>query len=133
MQPEITSYINTWAPADQEIAHMLLQTAEKKLPEAELKLWHGHPVWFLDKNPVMGFDRLKHAMRILFWSGQSFDEPELKPEGKFKAAEFRCTQVSEIHPESLSRWIEKARTIQWDYANLVKRKGLLLPKCGIES
>lgn len=131
MHPEIESYCQQLSDKDQHIAKALHNAIENGLPGAESKLWHGHPVWFIDRNPIVGFDRLKHHMRLLFWSGQSFDEPELKPEGKFKAAEFRCTDISEIHPENLARWIEKARTIQWDYANIVKRKGQLLPKAGI--
>lgn len=64
-------------------------------------------------------------MRLLFWSGQSFDEPGLQPEGKFKAAEARYTSVDQINTTDLQRWLEKARNIQWDYKNIVKRKGRL--------
>lgn len=64
-------------------------------------------------------------MQLLFWSGRSFEEPELKPEGKFKAAELRITDAAQIKPRDLKRWLRKARTIQWDYKNLVKRRGVL--------
>ena len=49
-------------------------------------MWHAHPVWFLDGNPVVGYSKLKDCVRLLFCSGQSFAQPGLKPEGKFKAA-----------------------------------------------
>lgn len=95
------------------------------LPEAENKIWHGHPVWFLEGNPVVGYSVLKSGPRLLFWSGQSFDEPGLTPEGSFKAAEARFTSPDEIKLRDLRRWIKKSRDIQWDYKNIVKRKGVL--------
>ena len=81
--------------------------------------------WFLDGNPIVGYSRLKTCVRLLFWSGQSFDEPDLADEGSFKAAEARYTEADQIDEVALARWLAKARDIQWDYANLVKRKGRL--------
>lgn len=86
-------------------------------------MWHAHPVWFLDGNPVVGYSTLKDCVRLLFWSGQSFDEPGLTPEGKFKAAEARFTSADEIPLRDLARWIKRSADIQWDYKNIVKRKG----------
>ncbi|MEO8531257.1 MAG: hypothetical protein ABI459_08535 [Deltaproteobacteria bacterium] len=51
------------------------------LPDAESKVWHGGPVWFL--------------------------------------------AVDEIDCVTLGIWLGKARDIQWDYKNIVKRKGVL--------
>jgi hypothetical protein len=62
----------------------------------------------------------------MFWSGQSFEESSLLPSGTFKAAEARYTSVEQINIEDLERWIEKSKVIQWDYKNLIKRKGQLL-------
>ena len=100
------------------------------LPEAENKVWHGGPVWFLEGNPIVGYWVRKVGVQLLFWSGQSFDEPGLKPEGKFKAAEQRVVSVGDIDPENLARWLGKARDIQWDYRNIVKRKGRLVRLAG---
>jgi hypothetical protein len=61
----------------------------------------------------------------MFFSGQSFDETDLKPEGKFKAAEIFYTNKKEIKITHLKRWLKKAVSIQWDYKNIVKRKGVL--------
>ncbi len=82
-------------------------------------------MWFLDGNPVVGYSKLKDCVRLLFWSGQSFDEPGLQPEGKFKAAEARYTSAAQIVPADLERWLGQARDIQWDYKNIVRRKGRL--------
>ena len=125
MSPEIAAYINAQSPTDQEICHRLYQLIHQHLPQAESKIWHAHPVWFLNGNPIVGFSKLKNSMRLLFWSGQSFDEAGLQPEGKFKAAEIRYTSADQINTEDLKRWLEKACHVQWDYKNIVKRKGQL--------
>jgi hypothetical protein len=65
-------------------------------------------------------------VQLLFWSGQSFDEPGLKPEGSFKASEAWLTAPGGLDEGDLRRWLGKARVIQWDYANIVKRKGQLV-------
>ncbi|HLP21932.1 MAG TPA: DUF1801 domain-containing protein, partial [Chitinophagales bacterium] len=113
------------APADKEICDALYTQIHAALPHAENKIWHAHPVWFLDGNPVAGYHKLKNCVRLLFWSGQSFEEEGLQPEGKFKAAEKRYTSVDEVNAKDLKRWLKKAETIQWDYKNIVKRKGQL--------
>ena len=89
------------------------------------KIWHRHPVWFLEGNPIVGYSKLKDCIRLLFWSGQSFDEPGLEPEGSFKAAEARYTSDDQMAASDLKRWLKKAIEIQWDYKNIVKRKGKL--------
>ena len=59
------------------------------------------------------------------FSGQGFGEENLKNEGKFKAAEIFYTDVKEIEATHLKRWLKKSMIIQWDYKNIVKRKGVL--------
>ena len=119
------AYNDALPDSDQAIAALLAQAIDAQLADAENKIWHAHPVWFLDGNPVVGYSKLKGCMRLLFWSGQSFDEPELQPEGRFKAAEARFTAAEQINHEALRRWLEKSRAIQWDYQHLVKRRGRL--------
>ncbi len=127
MNPEIQAYNDQQLESDRAICNLLAQTINSELPEAESKVWHAHPVWFLDGNPIVGYSKLKHSVRLLFWSGQSFEESELKSEGKFKAAEKAYLRVEDVDLDSLRRWLQKARSIQWDYKNIVKRKGVLLP------
>jgi len=105
---------------------LLADEIRRILPEAENKIWHAHPVWFLDGNPVVGYGKLKNCIRLLFWSGQSFEEDKLHKEGSFKAAEIRYTSAKQINKKDLHRWLKKARDIQWDYKNIVKRKGKLI-------
>lgn len=125
MNKEIQAYNDALTPTDKAICDLLASEINNALPEAESKIWHAHPVWFLEGNPVAGYSKLKGAVRLLFWSGQSFDEPTLKSEGSFKAAEVRYTSVEEINKNDLQRWLTKSREIQWDYKNIVKRKGAL--------
>ncbi len=126
MHPDTVQYNKSLAPADREICDLLAETIDKNLPEAENKIWHAHPVWFLDGNPVVGYSKLKSCVRLLFWSGQSFEEKELQNEGSFKAAEARYTDARQIDLKALKRWLKKARDIQWDYKNIVRRKGKLV-------
>ena len=125
MRSDTATYNRALEPADRAIADVLASEIDRALPEAENKIWHAHPVWFLDGNPVAGYSKLKSGVRLLFWSGQSFDEAGLTSEGSFKAAEMRYTAISEINVPDLQRWLSKARDIQWDYKNLVRRKGQL--------
>ena len=105
----------------------LCQAIDAALPDAESRVWHGHPVWFLAGNPLVGYSKLKGGIRLLFWSGQSFATPGLTPEGTFKAAEARYTAPAQIDHAALAAWLAEARDIQWDYKNIVKRKGRLEP------
>lgn len=125
MNPEIEAYNNLQLGEEKDICNALAKEIDVNLPEAENKIWHRHPVWFLEGNPVVGYSKLKGGIRLLFWSGQSFDEPGLSVEGTFKAAEARYTSIEQINTKDLKRWLKKARDIQWDYKNIVKRKGQL--------
>lgn len=125
MHPDTLEYNRSQTEAERKVCDLLACEIERGLPEAENRVWHAHPVWFLDGNPVVGYSRLKGCVRLLFWSGQSFDEPGLAPEGSFKAAEARYTAVEQVDCRSLERWLGKAREIQWDYKNIVRRKGRL--------
>lgn len=107
------------------ICELLAHEIFKGLPEAEHKMWHGSPTWFLNGNPIVAYNALKGSIRLLFWSGQSFNEPNLEPEGSFKAAEVRYTNAADVNSKDVQRWLDKSKTIQWDYKNLIKRKGTL--------
>ncbi len=62
----------------------------------------------------------------MFWSGADFEEDNLNVRGeKFKDASIFYNSASEIEQKDLKRWIQKSREIQWDYKNIVKRKGQL--------
>jgi hypothetical protein len=127
MHPDIQKYNNNQIGENYIIFSLLSEIIMDNLPEAENKVWHAHPVWFLEGNPILGYNKLKDCVRLLFWSGASFEEKELKiGSGKFKDASKRYTAVSQINKEDVIRWIEKAKVIQWDYKNIVKRKGVLL-------
>lgn len=125
MNADVQAYHDKLAPEDRAICDILYTEISAALPKAENKVWHGHPVWFIEGNPITGYDKLKNCVRLLFWSGQSFEEPGLASEGKFKAAEARYTSAGQINTKDLKRWLKKSKTIQWDYKNIVKRKGVL--------
>lgn len=120
----IQAFNDAQSEQDRQICERLRRVIDRNLPEAESKIWHAHPVWFLDGNPIVGYSKLKNCVRLLFWSGQSFETPGLAPEGSFKAAEARYTACEQIDEIDLRKWIEEARTIQWDYKNLMKKRKL---------
>lgn len=125
MHADTKSYHQALAKSDRDICTRLAEQIDRHLPEAENKIWHAHPVWFLDGNPIVGYSKLKECVRLLFWSGQSFKEKGLAKEGSFKAAEVRFTSVEQVDVEKIAKWLAEARDIQWDYKNLVRRKGKL--------
>jgi Domain of unknown function (DU1801) len=99
---------------------------ENNLANAESKIWHAHPVWFIAGNPIVGYSKQKKGIRLMFWSGADFDETALGTSGgKFKDASIFYTSEQEINTEDIKRWLEKSERIQWDYKNIVKRKGVL--------
>jgi hypothetical protein len=125
MNKEIKAYNDKQTSDDQEICDLLATTIDSFLTEAESKIWHGHPVWFLDGNPIVGYSKLKSCVQLLFWSGQTFEEEKLIKVGKYKATEIRFNSTDQINLTDLKRWLEKSREIQWDYKNIVKRNGQL--------
>jgi hypothetical protein len=125
MNKDILLYHQSLAAQDRAICDLLQAEINTALPEAESKVWHAHPVWFLEGNPIVGYSKLKGGVRLLFWSGQSFAEEGLVVEGKFKAAEARYVTVDDVKVRPLRRWLGKSRAIQWDYKNIVKRRGVL--------
>jgi hypothetical protein len=123
---EIREYNDSQNSSDKKICELLANEIDKHLPQSSSKIWHAHPVWFIEGNPIVGYSKLKDSVRLLFWSGQSFDEESLTKEGTFKAADARYTSVDQINLADLERWLKKSIKIQWDYKNIVKRKGELI-------
>lgn len=123
---EIQDYNGSQTAGDKEICEVLAKEISRHLPEAENKIWHRHPVWFLDGNPIAGYSKQKPGIRLMFWSGIDFEEEGLPVKGgKFKDASVFYTDAADIKLKDLKRWLKKSREIQWDYKNIVKRKGLL--------
>lgn len=125
---DIHAYNTNLDPNDQKICDTLQQTINTYLKGADSKIWHSHPVWFIDGNPTVGYSKQKRGIRLMFWSGADFEEVDLEPgTGKFKDASVFYEAASDINTNSLRRWLKKSESIRWDYKNLVKHKGELLP------
>lgn len=126
MHAAIQTYNAQQSATDQVLCDLLAKTIDGELPEAESKIWHAHPVWFLDGNPIVGYSKQKAGWRLMFWSGAGFAEEKLNVIGeKFKDASVFFTTAEEINPTDLKRWLDKSKEIQWDYKNIVKQKGRL--------
>ena len=127
MHTDIATYNNNQTSDDKTICDEIAKAIDSVLTEADSKIWHAHPVWFLDGNPIVGYSKQKAGIRLMFWSGADFDEKDLAVRGaKFKDASIFYTHVSQINMEDLHRWLQLSRDIQWDYKNIVKRKGQLV-------
>lgn len=126
MDPAILKYNEKLEAGDKDLCDVLAAEIGRGLAEAESKIWHGHPVWFLEGNPIVGYSKQKPGIRLMFWSGADFEEPGLNVIGKkFKDASVFYNDASGIDKTALRRWLKKAREIQWDYKNIVRRKGKL--------
>ena len=127
MHTDIATYNNIQTSDDKTICDEIAKAIDSVLTEAESKIWHAHPVWFLDGNPIVGYSKQKSGIRLMFWSGESFEEEKLKPgTGKFKDASIFYDLAEQIKIKDLKRWLKKSKSIQWDYKNIVKRKGKLV-------
>lgn len=121
------TYHSSFAEEEKTICELLSTAIDAYLSATESKIWHGHPVWFIEGNPIVGYSKQKHGIRLMFWSGADFDEPTLNVRGqKFKDASKFYTNPTEIDTDDLERWLQKSEDIQWDYKNIVKRKGELV-------
>jgi hypothetical protein len=124
MNIEIQKYNQT--VGEVEICTQLATVIDNNLIDADSKIWHAHPVWFIDGNPIVGYSKQKKGIRLMFWSGADFDESDLSVRGgKFKDASIFYHSVEELNTTDIKRWLEKSVQIQWDYKNIVKRKGKL--------
>jgi len=104
MNPEIKAYNTRQEPTDKEICEVLASTIDSEMTEAESKIWHAHPVWFLDGNPIVGYSKQKSGWRLMFWSGAGFEEEKLNVIGKkFMDASIFYTTVEQINTKDLKR------------------------------
>jgi hypothetical protein len=105
---QIVAYSQAKPPAFRAICDVLRGLIDAALPKATSKVWHGSPVWFIDGNPVVGYNATAKAVNLLFWNGQAFDEPGLKPVGKYGAAQVVFGDAAEIDPRAIRRLLKKA-------------------------
>jgi hypothetical protein len=110
----IATYAQAQPPAFRMICEVLHAMLTKDLPKASARVWHGGPVWFIADNPVVGYSATAKTVNLLFWNGQAFAEPDLKPVGKYRAAQAVFKEAAEIDPKVIRRWLKKAREDVFD-------------------
>jgi hypothetical protein len=122
---QVAAYSQAKPLAFRTICELLRELIDRELPKASSKIWHGSPVWFIDDNPVVGYDARAKTVNLVFWNGQAFDETGLKPVGKYRAAQAEFGDAAEIDPRVIRRWLRKARSDVFDsnafFKNLRKR------------
>lgn len=118
----IADYTKEQTTEHAAICEALRTEIDAVLTKATSKIWHAIPVWFIGENPVVGYKATPKRVNLLFWNGQSLEEPALKAAGKFKAAQIQFTALSQIDTKALRRWLKKAGTDVWDYKGLRQGK-----------
>jgi len=110
----ITTYGQVQPPPFRALCELLRRLVDAALPQATARVWHGSPVWFIDDNPVVGYNATAKSVNLLFWNGQAFGEPDLKPVGKYGAAQVVFSDVAEMDPKAIRRWLKLAKTDVFD-------------------
>jgi hypothetical protein len=118
---QISAYSQAQTPTLGAICDLLRGLIDAAIPSATSKVWHGSPVWFIDDNPVVGYSASAKGVSLLFWNGQAFDEPDLKPVGKYQAAQAVLRDAAEIDPQVIRRWLKKAKADVFDSKAFFKK------------
>src|SRR5262245_48655617 len=111
---QIAAYSREKPPAFRAMCNFLRELIDSALPKATSKIWHGSPVWFIDENPVVGYNATAKSVNLLFWNGQAFDEPALRPVGKYGAAQAVFNGAAEIESKVIHRWLKKGKANVFD-------------------
>ncbi|MEJ0086452.1 MAG: DUF1801 domain-containing protein [Pseudomonadota bacterium] len=117
----VAAYAKSLSPKQSAICASLRKSIDARLPKATSKIWHAIPVWFIGDNPVVGYTKKPKGVALMFWNGQSFDEPTLEAVGSFKAAHIVYSDASQISSKDMTRWLKKAAADVWDLAGLRKK------------
>ncbi len=118
---QIVAYSEAQPLPFRTICGILRELIDTALPKATSKVWHGSPVWFMDDNPVVGYNATAKTVNLLFWNGQPFQEPALKPVGKYRAAQAVFGDAAEIDPKVIRRWLKKAKSNVFDSKAFFKK------------
>jgi len=110
----VAAYSRAQSPAFRTMCELLRESIDTTLPKETSKVWHGSPVWFIDDNLVVGYNVTAKTINLLFWNRQAFDEPDLQPVGKYRAAQARFSDAAEIDPKLIRRWLKKAKSDVFD-------------------
>lgn len=130
MDMKIVEYNNMLSQVNKTICDKLAMLIRAEIPIANEKIWHAHPVWFINENPIVGYSIQKKGVRLMFWSGAEFVDHHNTVLGKkFKDASVFFTDIREIDYSQINSWLRASQEIQWDYKNIVKRKGILERLC----
>ena len=111
---QVAAYSELQLPALRANCELLRELINAALPKATAQVWHGSPVWFLDDNPVVGYNATAKTVNLMFWNGQAFDEPGLEPVGKYRAAQAKFGDAAEMDPKVIRRWLKKAKSAVFD-------------------
>jgi len=118
---QIAAYSQALTPEFRTMCDTLQELISAALPDAASKVWHGSPVWFMEENPVVGYNATAKTVNLLFWNGQAFGDPALQPVGKYRAAQAVFGDAAEIDPMVIRLWLKKAKSDVFDSKAFFKK------------
>ncbi|HMQ15123.1 MAG TPA: DUF1801 domain-containing protein [Phycisphaerae bacterium] len=118
---ELSAYADGQALPFRAMCNTLRTLIDSALPGATSKVWHGSPVWFIDDNPVVGYSATAKSVNLLFWNGPALDEPDLKPVGKYGAAQAVFAASDDIDGQAIRRWLKRAGANVFDSKAFFKK------------
>ncbi|GIG22119.1 hypothetical protein Cch01nite_28430 [Cellulomonas chitinilytica] len=95
-------------PADQAaVATALRSRIDAGLPDAEGRMWHGHPVWLRGDDPVAGFKAFPRWVTLLLWHGSEVTEATdaLTASADGTRWSLKITAPDEVDESALDGWL----------------------------
>jgi hypothetical protein len=75
MPATIDTYIAALGAPVAAIAADLRELLDARLGADIGTIWHGHPVWKDDRQPVAGFKAYSSYVTFMIWNGRAVDDP----------------------------------------------------------
>ncbi|GEM_PF-1268482 len=109
----IEGYLDTLAPALQQIGSQLRTVLDEGLPDATGSMWHGHPVWKAGATPVAGFKAYPSYLTFMLWRGQQLVDGSgrLEP-GSATMASVKLRTMDELDRSLFADWLRQAHVLQ---------------------
>jgi hypothetical protein len=94
--------------ACQPVQRALRELLDANLPQATGRVYHGHPIWLVDKTMVAGFKAYTSYVTFMLWDGQDVDDPtgRLQP-GARRMASVKLRDESDVDTAAFTSWLKQ--------------------------
>jgi hypothetical protein len=92
----------------QPVQTALRDLLDAHLPQAEGRVYHGHPIWLVDKTMLAGFKVYSSYVTFMIWQGQDVDDPtgRLVP-GARRMASVKLASPSDVDADAFAGWLKQ--------------------------